>query len=341
MSTRNPTRRAVFGPSASAVAIAATVTLPTLAASASVWSSTVWLDRWGRLGCGARLDGHLLLELTPRDGQEGPASMLLGELGTPGRTESITALLDIAYAEDGAVRAALSETPKSSLDRKPMQAHLVQMQEHLETNTTWTIPDNVPLFTMATVARAADVPPATVRAWFQRGHVSLNEGDSKAHTKGAPNRFTLRSVLMLAATAELVRLGTTPGAAFVASEHWMIHGVLKGQYGAPARREGGGLFPHPFKTYLVIGADGVGRTPNQWPCEIVAIDPHSPTAHSAFFNALFFRGRGSAKIVLLNMLDRRVRQICYETILGKDAPNEPDWEAEFVETTASDTAVTK
>jgi len=245
----------------------------------------------------------------------------------------------ILGGEVAATKAVL--TRKSALDRKPMRAHRVEMQEHLDKKPTWTIPDNVPLFTMATVARAADVPPATVRAWFQRGHVSLNEGDSKAHTKGAPNRFTLRSVLMLAATAELVRLGTTPATAFVASEHWMIHGVLKGQYGAPARREGGGLFPHPFKTYLVIGADGVERTPNQWPCEIVAIDPHSPTAHSAFFNALFFRGRGSAKIVLLNMLDRRVRQVCYETILGKDAPHEPDWEAEFVELMAADTAVTE
>lgn len=105
MSALNPTRRAVFGLSVSAVAIAATAALPTLAAADRAWSPADWLDRWGHLGCGARLDGHRLLQLTPRDGQEGPAGMMLGELGTPGRTESIKALLDSAYEEDGAVRA--------------------------------------------------------------------------------------------------------------------------------------------------------------------------------------------------------------------------------------------
>lgn len=86
-------------------AITATAALPTLAAAASPWSPADWLDRWGRLGCGARLDGHRLLQLTPRADQEGPAGMMLGELGTPGRTESIKALLDSIYDEDGAVRA--------------------------------------------------------------------------------------------------------------------------------------------------------------------------------------------------------------------------------------------
>ena len=101
----NPTRRAVFGLSAGAVAIAATVAVPALAAASSEWLPGDWLDRWNRLGCGARLDGHRLLQLTPRAGQEGPAGIMLGELGTLGRTESIKALLDSVYDEDGAVRA--------------------------------------------------------------------------------------------------------------------------------------------------------------------------------------------------------------------------------------------
>jgi len=99
------TRRAVFSAPAGALALAATVAMPVMAAASSAWSPGDWLDRWGRLGCGARLDGHRLLQLTPRAGQEGPAGIMLGELGTLGRTEAIKALLDSVYDEDGAVRA--------------------------------------------------------------------------------------------------------------------------------------------------------------------------------------------------------------------------------------------
>lgn len=214
------------------------------------------------------------------------------------------------------------------------QAHMVLMQTHNDHEPLWTIPENVPLFTMATVAAAAGVAPPTIRAWFQREHVTLNEADTKAHTNGAPNRFTLRSVLMLAVMAELVRLGTSPGAAAEAAQHWLHHGVLEGQYGAPARREGGGLFPKPFTTFLTIGPEGAPAKP--WPCEIVAVDRRDPRAQSALFDALFLRGRSSGKVILLNALDRRVRQVCYQSILGDAAPPEPDWEAEVAEMLAAE-----
>lgn len=211
---------------------------------------------------------------------------------------------------------------------------MVHMQEHQESITSWTIPENVPLFTMATVATAAGVAPPTIRAWFQREHVTLNEADTKAHTNGAPNRFTLRSVLMLAVMAELVRLGTPPGAAAEAAQHWLHHGVLEGQYGSPARREGGGLFPKPFTTFLTIGAEGSSAKP--WPCEIVAVDPRDPRAMSTLFNALFLRGRSSGKIILLNAVDRRVRQVCHQAILGEKVVQEPDWEAEIASMLAAE-----
>ncbi|WP_156363609.1 hypothetical protein [Sphingomonas sp. Leaf357] len=189
----------------------------------------------------------------------------------------------------------------------------------------WQIPEDVPLFTMATVSRAADVAPPTIRAWFQRKHVRLKDGDSKAHINGLPNKFTLRSVLMLAVTSELVRLGSLPAEAFKCAEHWMGNGTVDGQVGAAARRDAGGLFADPFMTYLVVGVDTAVEASR--PCRIEGINPHDPAAHSAFFNALFFRGRSSAKIVLLNMVDRRVRQVCQEAVLGEGAPPEPDWEA--------------
>lgn len=191
----------------------------------------------------------------------------------------------------------------------------------------WQIPEDIPLFTMSTVAKAADVAPANLRAWFQRRHVSLNEGDTKRHINGAANKFTLRSVLMLAVTAELVRQGSLPKPASNAATHWMTQGVLQGQSGAPERREGGGLFPSPYMTYLVAGADLTNSDDDDCPCRIIGIDPDSPNAHNELFGALFARGRASAKIVLLNLIDRRVRQVCHEAILGDAAPPEPDWEA--------------
>lgn len=100
-----PSRRALLGLAVSAGAIAVTASAPALAITSPAWSAVDWLDRWARLGCGARLDGHRLLQLTTRAGQEADASALLGELGTPGRIEVIKALLDSVYEEDGAVRA--------------------------------------------------------------------------------------------------------------------------------------------------------------------------------------------------------------------------------------------
>ena len=99
------TRRAVFGISAGAVAVAATIAMPVPASAPDAWSPGNWLVRWGRLGCGARLDGHRQLQLTPRAGQEGTAAIMLGELATLGRTEAIIALLENVYDEDEAVRA--------------------------------------------------------------------------------------------------------------------------------------------------------------------------------------------------------------------------------------------
>ena len=223
-------------------------------------------------------------------------------------------------------RQARRNAGAAAVDLRPKQAHKVHHSTHQDHRPMWQVPDNVPLFTMATVARAVDVAPATIRAWFQRDHVRLNEGDTKAHINGAPNRFTLRSVLMLTVMAELVRQGSSPSVASTAAEHWMVHGVLEGQFGAPARRDGGGLFPAPFTTYLIAASDGSASASSDRPCQIVGIDRRDPRAYQSLFGALFLGGRASAKIVLLNLIDRRVRHVCHEAILGDGAPAEPDWE---------------
>ncbi len=239
----------------------------------------------------------------------------LPRFGTGGECERL--------AEKEAVRNA----DRRHIDGNPKQAHMVHTDLHKDHKPMWQIPDDIPLFTMATVAKAAEVAPATMRAWFQRGHVRLNDGDTERHINGAPNKFTARSVLMLALTAELVRQGASPAIASRAADHWMRDGVAEGQQGAPALRRSGGLFPAPYMTYLVMGAEVEPESSREPVCRIAGIDPQASDAHSTLFGALFFRGRASAKIVLLNLIDRRVRQVCHEAILGDGAPPEPDWEA--------------
>ncbi len=200
----------------------------------------------------------------------------------------------------------------------------------------WQPPEDVALFTMATVARAAGVEPPTLRAWFQRKHVVMNRADSKAPMNGASSKFTYRSVLMLATMAELVRQGSTPRMASKAAEHWMTHGVLEGQFNAPAQREGGGLFPAPYLTFLIAGDDSEIEASDSSPCRIEGISPNSPGAFNTMFGAVCQRGRPGAKVVFLNIIDSRVRQICHEAILGDAAPPEPDWEAVAAKLVAAD-----
>ncbi|KQM41222.1 hypothetical protein [Sphingomonas sp. Leaf10] len=216
-----------------------------------------------------------------------------------------------------------TENLASCLDMKEMRAHPDWTLSRRK-RVMWEIPEDVPLFNMALVYKVCDMPIPTVKSWFQRKHVHLSEDDGRSPSQGLPNRLTLRSVLVLAVTSELVRLGTLPADAFKAANFWMRSGVVEGQVGALARREAGGLFPSPYLTYLTMGTDPADK--GEWPCRIFAVNPQGKFAHSELYNALFHRGRVSAKIVLLNMIDARVRHMCHLAVLGDRAPPEPDWE---------------
>jgi hypothetical protein len=174
--------------------------------------------------------------------------------------------------------------------------------------------------------------------WMQRGHLALSSDDSKGHASGAATKFTFRSVMMITVMGELVRMGETPRDAFEAVEHWMTQGVLEGQYGAPARREGGGLFPQPFLTYLIAGTQGAPKV-HGFPCHIVGIDPKGDASHNKLFGALFAGARPSAKVIQLNLLDQQVKQICMDAILRTDRySKEADWNEIVEDLLAADAA---
>jgi len=83
------TRRGVLAAFAIVPAIVAT---PALAAPG--WNPWEWIDRWHRLGCGVRLDGHGNIQFTPRRGAEGEASAILAEVNSADRTAGLRAALD-------------------------------------------------------------------------------------------------------------------------------------------------------------------------------------------------------------------------------------------------------
>ncbi len=64
-----------------------------------------------------------------------------------------------------------------------------------------------PIFTVGKIAKAVGLPTATIKSWYQQGHVALGLEDVEARDKGMARLFTLRTVHQLAITASLSRLG--------------------------------------------------------------------------------------------------------------------------------------
>ncbi len=252
-----------------------------------------------------------------------------------GTSEDCERLLARMIDQRSAIGASDEEKP--GFDNGHVRAHMVHVQMNEDLMPEWTIPDDVPLFQMLTVASAANVPSNTLRAWFQRKHVRLSADDTKNHINGLPSKFTLNSVKMIAATAELVRLGLHPRKAFDASDYWMRSRAKSGEMGDLADRLEGGLFPLPMMTYLVVAGDGA-PTPHGRPAEVVGINPNEASAHNRLFGALFARGRVSAGVVLLNAIDASVRYVCQQAVLGDNAPPPQGWEAVVANVLASDKA---
>jgi hypothetical protein len=64
-----------------------------------------------------------------------------------------------------------------------------------------------PRYLLGQVAAAAGITANLLKTWIVREVIVLGEHDRDAHGKGSSRVFTLRRTLIVAATAELVRLG--------------------------------------------------------------------------------------------------------------------------------------
>lgn len=97
------TRRNILGALAVASAGAA-LAVPIATAAAPAWDARDWVQRWDRLGCGLRLDGHGNVQLTPRSGAGLEAAPLLAELNSVSRIEALREVLERADLGCGATR---------------------------------------------------------------------------------------------------------------------------------------------------------------------------------------------------------------------------------------------
>lgn len=73
------------------------------------------------------------------------------------------------------------------------------------TNETPLIPLDTPLFPISVAAVASRTAANTMRMWFKRGRVQLEEHDKPSSTERPARLLTFRTVLTLAAAADLTR----------------------------------------------------------------------------------------------------------------------------------------
>lgn len=101
-----------------------------------------------------------------------------------------------------------------------------------------------PLFPISLAAKASLVAPNTMRMWFERKRVVLQPND-KASSPDSPTRLlTLRSVLALAATAELSRgSGEDVSSAEAIAKGWIYREHVGEVDGKRVVADPAGLFP--------------------------------------------------------------------------------------------------
>jgi hypothetical protein len=72
---------------------------------------------------------------------------------------------------------------------------------------------DTPRFMLADVATAVNLVPGLVKTWISRGVIRLGFYDREGRGAGSRHQFTLRRVICIATTAELVALGVSPAKA--------------------------------------------------------------------------------------------------------------------------------
>lgn len=169
---------------------------------------------------------------------------------------------------------------------------------------------DLPLYTVAVAATAAQMNIITMRMWFTRGAVKLFEptGDIVAALppvkRGLERLLTLRTVLTLATAATLVRRGTEVADAYQAAMRWtyVADGYgdpLPGQP-RPIPRDPADLYASPDQTVLIHYGGAEAKVVRYRMEEAI---PYPD----------LFKHRGADAIptlVSLDEIDRRVRRVC-------------------------------
>jgi hypothetical protein len=112
----------------------------------------------------------------------------------------------------------------------------------------------VPLFPLSVAAVGARFNVATIRSWFQRGNLGLLERDARAAENGLPHLLSFRSIVAIAITCDLTRLGLSPKLAFEHASKFTDSAnncVLTGMQRKPCD-----LFGAGYATILTIPHDG-------------------------------------------------------------------------------------
>ncbi|MGE3744748.1 MAG: hypothetical protein AB7G25_03360 [Sphingomonadaceae bacterium] len=113
-----------------------------------------------------------------------------------------------------------------------------------------------PLFPISVVALGSRRNPSTMRAWIQRGRVTLSPSDEPASTPGETRLLTFRTALTFGATAALVRQGVDPADAFEAAKSWTHSGDSLGVPPHNLPREPAGLYGDAWYTLMLYFGEG-------------------------------------------------------------------------------------
>lgn len=176
---------------------------------------------------------------------------------------------------------------------------------------------DAPLFPLTVVAQAALVAPATLRQWIVRYGDDLRLWDdstgsknAKAEANGHGHRFSLRTALHIAASAQLIAKGVTVRDAYNAAVQWVHFGqfdnaaVWANEPTPKLLREPAGLFANPAWTFLVHHQGSEAR--------VISVALEGGTLPFEFSDLFAFGHpvRTAPTIIFLNNIDRYVRGVC-------------------------------
>jgi hypothetical protein len=117
-----------------------------------------------------------------------------------------------------------------------------------------------PKYTILQMAEASGVSPATIRSWYQRGHVRVGLTDMESPANGLARLFSASTVMLVSMMGALTNLGVHPARAAAAATIFCHTGSVAAKWEGAFEideldRAPGFLFSSPaVETLLVVTA---------------------------------------------------------------------------------------